>query len=115
MGLVTRTLCVAFSDLFHFALLYFWILISYAYVGYFIFGHQFSAMSTFDKSMGVLFIIMMNFDPEQFWQQLLGAANELTLHIYLWTYIVITFFILLNMFLAIIVDSYAVVKAESGS
>jgi len=35
------------------------------------------------------------------------------MHIYVWTYIVITFFILLNMFLAIIVDSYASVKADT--
>jgi hypothetical protein len=38
MGLVTRTLVTAITDLFHFCILYFIVLAAYAYVGYFIFG-----------------------------------------------------------------------------
>ena len=38
MGLVTRTLVTAVTDLFHFCILYFIVLAAYSYVGYFIFG-----------------------------------------------------------------------------
>ena len=42
--------------------------------GYFIFGHQYSGMQTFDKSISTLFFMMMNFDPSQFWLQMMGST-----------------------------------------
>jgi len=42
-----------------------------------------------------------------------SAGGITAMHIYVWTYVVITFFILLNMFLAIIVDSYVSVKSDT--
>ena len=89
------------------------VLSAYSYVGYFIFGHQYSGMQSFAKSMSTLFFMMMNFDPSQFWLEMMGAGGPFALHVFMWTYNVITFFILLNMFLAIIVDSYASVKADT--
>jgi len=89
------------------------VLAAYSYVGYFIFGHQYSGMQSFSKSMSTLFFMMMNFDPSQFWLEMMAAGGPFALHVFMWTYNVITFFILLNMFLAIIVDSYASVKADT--
>ena len=63
MGLVTRTIAIAISDLFHFFILYFLNVLAYSYAGYLIFGHQYGGMHTFGHAMSTLFIIIMNFDP----------------------------------------------------
>ena len=34
-------------------------------------GHQYSGMQTVAKAMSTLFFIMMNFDPSQFWSQMM--------------------------------------------
>ncbi len=96
MGLVTRTLLEASTDLFHFIVLFFLIFIGYASVGNILFGHQVEALSTFPTSCMTLTIILLNFDPAQFYANLAHASIAWALQLFLWSYLVIVFFILLS-------------------
>eukprot|EP00960_Hanusia_phi_P065489 766112-Hanusia_phi.AAC.3 len=42
------------------------------------------------------------------------AAPEVAFHVFMWSYLFIAFFLLLNIFLAILVDAYAAVKGETA-
>lgn len=81
--------------------------------GNLLFGHGYSGMSTFSDSMMTLFMILMDFDSNKFWSPMMHAAGPGAFHVFLWSYIFVSFFILMNMLLAIIVDSYAHVKSET--
>ena len=85
----------------------------YAATGFLLFGHQFEGMSTLELSMMTLFMILMDFDASKFWPQMTHSAGEAAFHMFLWSYIIVAYFILMNMLLAIIVDSYAHVKEQT--
>ena len=66
MGLITRTLARAGSNLAHFTALFLLIFFSYAFVGHIMFGQNLPAMSTFPGALRSLGYILLNFDPTQF-------------------------------------------------
>ena len=113
MGLVTRTINAAASDLIHFIVLFSLVFLGYACTGNLLFGHLLEGMSTVQKAMETLFMILMDFDSSKFAPPMKKAAGETAFNVFLWSYIVVSFFILMNMLLAIIVDSYAHVKEET--
>ena len=113
MGLVTRTIEAAIQDLFHFFMLFAVVFLGYACVGVLLFGHQFKGMSDFESSCLTLFVFLISFDATQFYSSMSKSANPLAFNLFLWTYLIIAFFILLNIFLAILVDAYASVKEET--
>jgi hypothetical protein len=96
MGLVTRTLLQASSDLFHFMILFFLVFIGYSSVGNILFGHQVEGMSTLSQSCMTLTIMLLNFDTTQFYSNMAHASIGWSLQLFLWSYLVIVFFILLN-------------------
>jgi hypothetical protein len=69
MALVTRTISSAFSDLFHFLVLFSVIFIGYAFAGNQLFGHQFEGLSSLDNACQFLILILLSFDPTQMWVQ----------------------------------------------
>ncbi|EKX37773.1 hypothetical protein GUITHDRAFT_116079 [Guillardia theta CCMP2712] len=117
MGLVTRTIARASSDLWHFMLLFLLVLYGYSVVGHMLFGHQYEASRRGMKDMSTtcltLLIFLLSLDTTQFYASMSHAAPDGAFHIFLWSYLFIAFFILLNVFLAILVDSYAKVKEET--
>jgi hypothetical protein len=113
MGLVTRTLEAAVSDLLHFFALFGIVFIGYACVGVLLFGHQFKGMADLNSSCLTLVVFLISFDATQFYASMNHAANEWAFHLFLWSYLIVAFFILLNIFLAILVDAYAAVKEET--
>jgi len=113
MGLVTRTLEAAISDLLHFFALFGVVFMGYACVGVLLFGHQFKGMSDFHSSCLTLVVFLISFDATQFYASMSHAANEWAFHLFLWSYLIVAFFILLNIFLAILVDAYAAVKQST--
>jgi len=116
MGMVTRTIARAASDLWHFVLLFFIVFVGYAIVGVLLFGHQFEGMHDLSHSCITLTIFLLSLDATQFYSSMSHAATPLAFYIFLWSYIFIVFFILFNIFLAILVDAYATVKqATDGS
>uniref|UniRef100_A0A6P7F1D4 Polycystin-2-like isoform X3 n=1 Tax=Diabrotica virgifera virgifera TaxID=50390 RepID=A0A6P7F1D4_DIAVI len=95
-------------DILGFSIMFFIIFFAYAELGYLVFGHQVENFSTFSISMFTLLrTILGDFNyPE------IEEANSVLAPIYFITYIFLVFFVLLNMFLAIINDTYSDVKTE---
>ncbi|EKX33173.1 hypothetical protein GUITHDRAFT_120654 [Guillardia theta CCMP2712] len=113
MGLVTRTIARASSDLWHFMLLFAVVFYGYSVVGHMLFGHQYEGMKDMSTACLTLLIFLLSLDTTQFYASMSHAAPDGAFHIFLWSYLFIAFFILLNVFLAILVDAYAKVKEET--
>ena len=46
-------------------------------------------------------------------QHAAGHGMSIVFHLFFWSYIIIVFFILLNIFLAILIDAYAEIKSKT--
>lgn len=110
MGLVTRTIEAALSDLMHFFALFGIVFAGYACVGHLLFGHQFMGMQDLSSSALTLTLFLLSLDTTEFYPSMMHSANPWAFHLFLWSYLIVAFFILLNIFLAILVDAYACVK-----
>lgn len=103
---LTLSRCAA--DIAGFSVMFMIIFIAYAQFGYLVFGQTVYNFSAFPESLFTLFrIILGDFDFHE-----LEQANYILGPIFFITYVFLVFFVLLNMFLAIINDTYSVVKEE---
>jgi len=108
MTQLSSTLAACAKDLAGFAVMFFIIFLAFAQLGYLIFGTQVKDFSSFDDAVFTLFrIILGDFNFQE-----LEEANRILGPIYFLLYVFFVFFVLLNMFLAIINDTYSEVKAE---
>lgn len=108
MTQLSSTLSRCAKDVAGFAVMFFIIFFAYAQLGYLIFGTQVRDFSTFQDSIFTLFrIILGDFDFHQ-----IESANRVLGPMFFITYVFFVFFVLLNMFLAIINDTYAEVKSD---
>uniref|UniRef100_A0AAX7TS99 EF-hand domain-containing protein n=1 Tax=Astatotilapia calliptera TaxID=8154 RepID=A0AAX7TS99_ASTCA len=108
MNQLSSTLGRCAKDIFGFAIMFFIVFFAYAQLGYLLFGMQVQTFSTFVKCIFTQFrIILGDFDFDA-----IDSANRVLGPIYFVTYVFFVFFVLLNMFLAIINDTYAEVKQE---
>ncbi|XP_076822255.1 polycystin-2-like protein 1 isoform X2 [Clavelina lepadiformis] len=108
MTQLQSTLSRCSKDIAGFAVMFFIIFLAYAQLGYLVFGTQVEDFSTFPESIFTQFrIILGDFDFHE-----LESANRVLGPIFFLTYVFFVFFVLLNMFLAIINDTYSEVKAE---
>ncbi|XP_069755503.1 polycystin-2-like protein 1 [Narcine bancroftii] len=108
MTQLSSTLARCAKDILGFAIMFFIVFFAYAQLGYLLFGTQVENFSTFLKCIFTQFRIILgdfNFDE-------IDNANRILGPIYFVTYVFFVFFILLNMFLAIINDTYSEVKAD---
>ncbi|KXJ23969.1 polycystic kidney disease 2-like 1 protein [Exaiptasia diaphana] len=111
MNQLSSTLSKCAKDVAGFAIMFFIIFFAYAQLGYLIFGTQVRDFSTFQDSIFTLFrIILGDFDFHQ-----IENANRVLGPTFFITYVFFVFFVLLNMFLAIINDTYAEVKSDIAS
>ncbi|XP_043912299.1 polycystic kidney disease 2-like 1 protein [Protopterus annectens] len=108
MTQLSSTLARCAKDILGFAIMFFIVFFAYAQLGYLIFGTQVEIFSTFVKCIFTQFrIILGDFDYDA-----IDKANRILGPIYFVTYVFFVFFVLLNMFLAIINDTYSEVKEE---
>lgn len=108
MAQLSDTLNRCASDLFGFAVMFFVIFLAFAQLGYLLFGTQAKDFSTFPDSIFTLFrVILGDFNYSE-----LQEANSVLGPLYFILYVFFIFFILINMFLAIINDTYSGVKAD---
>lgn len=108
MTQLSSTLARCAKDLAGFAVMFFIIFLAFAQLGYLIFGTQVKDFSTFPDAIFTLFrIILGDFNFHE-----LEAAHRVLGPIYFILYVFFVFFVLLNMFLAIINDTYSEVKAD---
>ncbi|ELT90189.1 hypothetical protein CAPTEDRAFT_169289 [Capitella teleta] len=108
MTQLSSTLARCAKDLAGFAVMFFIIFLAFAQLGYLIFGTQVKDFSSFDDAVFTLFrIILGDFNFHE-----LEQANRVLGPAYFILYVFFVFFVLLNMFLAIINDTYSEVKEE---
>ncbi|XP_020646855.3 polycystin-2-like protein 1 [Pogona vitticeps] len=108
MTQLSSTLARCAKDILGFAIMFFIVFFAYAQLGYLLFGTQVENFSTFIKCIFTQFrIILGDFDYNA-----IDNANRILGPIYFVTYVFFVFFVLLNMFLAIINDTYSEVKEE---
>ncbi|RXN01914.1 Polycystin-2 [Acipenser ruthenus] len=108
MSQLSSTMSRCAKDVIGFAIMFFIIFLAYAQLAYLVFGTQVNDFSTFQACIFTQFrIILGDFDFAE-----IEEANRILGPIYFTTFVFFIFFILLNMFLAIINDTYSEVKAD---
>ncbi|XP_008828400.1 polycystin-2 [Nannospalax galili] len=108
MNQLSTTMSRCAKDLFGFAIMFFIIFLAYAQLAYLVFGTQVDDFSTFQECIFTQFRIILgdiNFTD-------IEEANRVLGPLYFTTFVFFMFFILLNMFLAIINDTYSEVKSD---
>jgi len=110
MGMITRTITTALPDLFHFTGMFLIVFVGYAICGTLCFGHQMDTMADVSKSMLLLIWMVFTMDKTIFYNQMSHAAPEWIFHLYLWSFMVVGYLVLFNIFLAILVDSFFTMK-----
>uniref|UniRef100_A0A1I8HM33 EF-hand domain-containing protein n=2 Tax=Macrostomum lignano TaxID=282301 RepID=A0A1I8HM33_9PLAT len=108
MTQLSSTLSACAKDLMGFAVMFFIVFFAFAQLGYLIFGTQIKDFREFHHSVFTLFrIILGDFDFHQ-----LESANRVLGPLFFLLYVFFVFFVLINMFLAIINDTYSEVKTD---
>ncbi|XP_029013313.1 polycystin-2 isoform X2 [Betta splendens] len=108
MSQLSSTMSRCAKDLVGFAIMFFIIFLAYAQLAYLVFGTQVNDFSTFQASIFTQFrIILGDFEFSE-----IEEANPVLGPVYFTTFVFFIFFILMNMFLAIINDTYSEVKAD---
>eukprot|EP00937_MAST-01D_sp_MAST-1D-sp2_P003230 g3230.t1 len=114
LGLVTRTLAKAAMDLCHFFSVFVLVLCTYAFVGHISFGSTLRSFSTFGRAVATLSEILLG-EVEDVRTDLIRLPMSAPAMFYFWSYILLAFFLLTNMMLAILVDAYVAVKKDASS
>lgn len=111
MTQLSSTLSRCSKDVAGFGIMFFIVFFAFAQLGYLLFGTIVRDFSTFAKAVFTLLrLILGDFN---FYE--LEEANRILGPIYFLSYVFFVFFVLMNMFLAIINDTYAEVKTEIAS
>ncbi|XP_046756427.1 polycystic kidney disease 2-like 2 protein isoform X3 [Gallus gallus] len=107
MTQLSSTLSRCAKDIIGFAIMFFIIFIAYAQFSHLVFGPQVDDFSTFQNCIFSQFrIVLGDFNFESL------EVNSILGPIYYISFVFFVFFVLLNMFLAIINDTYSEVKAD---
>jgi len=108
MSQLAGTITKSIPDLGAFSVMFFIVFFAYAQVAYLVFGPYVSDFSTFVQTVYTQFRLILGdfsfFDIER--------AHSLWGPVYFFTYVFFVFFILMNMFMAILNDTYSEVKEE---
>merc|ERR1711936_293815 len=108
MTQLASTLARCAGDVAGFAVMFFTVFFAFAQLGYLLFGTQVEDFSSFSNAIFTLLrTILGDFD---FYA--LEKANRILGPVFFLSYVFFVFFVLLNMFLAIINDTYSEVKEE---
>lgn len=108
MGQLSLTMSRSAKDVFGFAVMFFIVFFAFVQLGYLLFGSTVEDFRTFhDTIYALLRLILGDFNFRA-----IEEANRIMGPIFFITYVFFVFFVLLNMFLAIINDTYSEVKAE---
>ncbi|VEN47220.1 unnamed protein product [Callosobruchus maculatus] len=108
MGQLNSTLKQCSKDVIGFSLMFFIVFFAFSELGYLLFGSAVENFSSFGLAMFTLLrTILGDFNYDE-----LERADRVLAPIYFLSYIFLVFFVLMNMFLAIINDTYNDVKTE---
>jgi hypothetical protein len=111
IAVLARTLNFAFDDTFHFLILFCMIFGILAFVSWWSFGATIPEFSTFGEACSRQFEMLVGEYP---WDSLAGLPDNVWYMyvVYLIMYTILAFFILVNFFLAIVVESFMQVKEQ---
>ena len=112
MGVVTRSLGLAASDLGHFFILAIIIFIGYSMMAHLIFGYSIQKFSTLGLAINTCFEILLGEISVNEDLMRLNSLEKIPAVIFFWSYEILVFMILLNFLLAIIVDAFSDVKSQ---
>jgi polycystin 2 len=108
MTQLSRTISRSSGDIGGFSVMFFIVFFAFAELGYLLFGTQLEDY----RSVWTTVFTLVRFILGDYNFKDLETANRLLGPVFFITYVFFVFFVLLNMFLAIINDTYQVVKAE---
>jgi len=114
LGIVTKTLARAASDILHFMVVFGVVFMGYVMMGTLVFGYKIKEFSSLSRSLRTCFETLLG---EIGWNEQLYDLDDQLEYLagfaYFWSYQILVFMILLNFLLAIIVDAYGEIKEES--
>jgi len=106
LAVITAALHGCCVDLVHFLFVFAVVFANFALGAYLLFGHQLEEWSKVDLSLNTAFRALMgDFDFQRMW--LIAPVSSIT---WFWLFMVLIVLVMLNMFLAIVLDAHAEVK-----
>lgn len=111
LALVTNTLHHSITDVGHFGIVFMAIFCSYSLMGMGLFGREMPEFATFERAFNMCFMAIMG-DYDVSTMKLAGRGMAM---MWFWSFCVMVSLIMLNMLLAIIMDSYSAVMAQTGN
>eukprot|EP00397_Hematodinium_sp_SG-2012_P008301 GEMP01008357.1.p1 GENE.GEMP01008357.1~~GEMP01008357.1.p1 ORF type:complete len:563 (+),score=79.39 GEMP01008357.1:1198-2886(+) len=111
LALVTRTLERAGLDLVHFLFVFLTIFFAFGAAGLALFGREMDEFSTFSSSVNTLYRILLG---DFMWDKM-QSVGIMQAALFFWLYTIIVVLIMLNMLLAVILETYSNVKQQVGN
>jgi len=112
LGLITKTIAHALDDLIHFGVIFVLVIGVYTFQSYYLFGSSIQAFSSVGLAFNTNFNMLMGDNAEN------NSVFELRPFagaLFVYSFIMIVFFVLLNILLAILVEAYMKVALEDLS
>uniref|UniRef100_A0A7S0U3P7 Polycystin cation channel PKD1/PKD2 domain-containing protein n=3 Tax=Hemiselmis andersenii TaxID=464988 RepID=A0A7S0U3P7_HEMAN len=111
MGLVTRTFANSATDIAHFTIIFAFVVVMYAILAQLMYGTQMPEFRTLGMSMMMLVFTTLTIGIEDYNRMLTMSPHMDYIATIFWlTFMFLSTVVLLNIFLAILVEGYAVVK-----
>eukprot|EP00210_Caulerpa_lentillifera_P005376 g5138.t1 len=114
LGVVTRSIALAGSDLLHFSVVSGLVFFGYAMMAHLIFGSSILAFSSLGKSVNTCFEILLGDISIASQLKELTGLQSFTGVLFFWSFEIVVYLVLLNFLLAIIVDAFSVVKETTS-
>eukprot|EP00746_Dinoflagellata_sp_MGD_P156884 gnl/MRDRNA2_/MRDRNA2_86009_c1_seq3.p1 gnl/MRDRNA2_/MRDRNA2_86009_c1~~gnl/MRDRNA2_/MRDRNA2_86009_c1_seq3.p1 ORF type:complete len:831 (+),score=138.17 gnl/MRDRNA2_/MRDRNA2_86009_c1_seq3:75-2567(+) len=111
LALVTQTINLSVVDVSHFLVVFFTIFIAFVVMAIALFGREIEEFSTFDRAFNTCFLVLMgDFDYEAMFREARGLGS-----LWFWLFQIVLVLLMLNMLLAIIMDTYTEVKGKNNN
>lgn len=116
LGIMTRTLAVATVDIIHFFFVFAIVFCIYSIMGMMLFGQELVEFATFSRALTATFHTLLGELPGQETmsdnEYPLARAGRLEAALWVWSFCWIINLTMLNMLLAIVMDTYAAVRSD---
>merc|ERR1712032_1162685 len=112
LAVVTETLKASAVDLFHFAIVLIPTFLAFAIAGHEMFGRRMQGFATMEGAIAVCFKLAM--ESEFDWWGL-SEEDFFTSMTWVWTFVLLVVLLMMNMVLAIMMDTYSVIRLQAGS
>mmetsp|Transcript_19859 Transcript_19859/g.34513 ORF Transcript_19859/g.34513 Transcript_19859/m.34513 type:complete len:1023 (-) Transcript_19859:45-3113(-) len=112
LAIVLNTIRKATSDLMHLLIVFTIIFLGYAVSGHLLFGRRMHEFATFSGSFARCFQIVM--ERQYPWARF-TSEDQWTATLWVWSFLVLIVLVLVNIFLAMLFDTYGEVRASGGN